>query len=883
MNKKKKLLIISMLSIGLCASLTFVFGENIANITFANKAKPETLDCSYYFDNDNYKSLYDLNVSRLDSGSNVNNVTTWGTVTCNYQYQGKSSTYNCSLIQSTDKNGNVGATMLYGIGNTTYPVGSVLSVTGNMTLYDGMSEMQTFTSIVKDYDSNPFPVEPLELTGPLPVSTDTANYNALRYMGTREVEIKNVRLSHSTSNKSYVYFNDTDKIEIFYGNNTLQSDINERATTLNGQNVNIHGYLNCYNYKNNPSNNSNLQVILRSADDIEEIVPEKTITDFYVTTTATFYINDQIKMSDFTATVYYDDDTSQVVNTAYIVDPVDTSTPGNKLVQFAYEAKGQTYTDQMYITVENTITSIRVENPVQFYAYNEQFITPTVYGSSYSYEVDITSEVEFSGFDPYWSSEYHSMVFVDYINSAGKQISTAYDYYVSAVESLICESPKTTYDLGEAFEYPTVMGTFSHDSSVEVDVTNRVTFTGFDSSTPGYVDVYVSLGDYETSYEVEIIDTTPPELYEYPVSISISGSYSTGSYGKSGDFEYYRAVNASGYICKLIPLTRQEGCEETLGGALYNIDPIKDIDHITFTYKTSGSGTRNAKLYYGENTYDDYSYVITSSTSNIETTIDLSSKQVNYFKFDSGDITLFLQSITVYYSGLNTTHGSNFTYKTTGEDEYRIAPTTYSGTLVDGESYVDVPTSINTSTGAALTTKRYTYYSYEYVYEHQEYVSSATMTSPVDVCNYFEAFGCAPANYGAKSSFSLKDDKTLPSVSEVDALFGSDARTISKYSKSTGYATSVPYYGSTPTYYELDIDTNGYYRTSSRQVGRIVAWATGFYGSDYGNGNQTVCTYTDDHYATFKEYNNYGGFLSRFNVERLISGCVRGNPTTLSN
>ena len=162
-------------------------------------------------------------------------------------------------------------------------------------------------------------------------------------------------------------------------------------------------------------------------------------------------------------------------------------------------------------------------------------------------------------------------------------------------------------------------------------------------------------------------------------------------------------------------------------------------------------------------------------------------------------------------------------------------------------------------------------------------MSNATITSPVDVCNYFEAFGCAPANYGSKSSFSLKDGKTLPSVSEVDELFGSDARTISKYSRTTGYATSVPYYGSIPTYYELDIDTNGYYRTSSRQSGRIVAWATGFEGSDYGYGSQVVCTYTDDHYATFKEYNNYGGFLSRFNVERLISGSIRGNPTTLSN
>lgn len=218
----------------------------------------------------------------------------------------------------------------------------------------------------------------------------------------------------------------------------------------------------------------------------------------------------------------------------------------------------------------------------------------------------------------------------------------------------------------------------------------------------------------------------------------------------------------------------------------------------------------------------------------------------------------------------------------TGNNEYRISPTVYSGDLIDGVSYIDVPTSFDVNTLTVTSTKRYTYYSYEYVSENPEYISAATITDPVDVCNYFQAFGCAPANYGTNNTvYPLRDGKTLPSKSEVNSLFGSDARTISQYSSKTGYATSVPFYGTYPTYYELDINTNGQYSTSSRQVGRIVAWATGFKGNDYGNGSQVVCTYTDDHYATFKEYNNYGGFLSRFNASFKIAGCVRGNPTTL--
>lgn len=880
MNKKAKLLMVSILSIGLCASAVFIVGSNITNLTFASRAKPDSLDCSYYFNNSEYTSIYDLNVSKLDSGDDQTNVTTWGTVTDTFY--NKAGSVAQQFIQSTDKNGNVGATCLYDINSAqVFPIGSVVSVTGTMTLFNGMSEMKECV-VTKDYDSNSSPVESMKING-LPTRTDS-DFTSYRYMGTREVNLTNVSLGEITSfRQCYATLDNSKQVLLFFNSISEQTAINNKITSIrnNGSKADVKGYVACYS--NNNTGTPTLQVLIRHASDIEEIVEEKTVDYLYVSTEKSFYYMDEITMSDFTATVFYTDGSSSIVNNAYITNTVDTSTIGQHVIEFAYEHDENTYTDSMNIIVTNAIGSITVENPVQLYAFNEEFITPVVYGKSATYEVEVTGDVEFTGFDSNQYYDYNGTIYASYVNSVGKELTTSYSYSVSSVLSLTPESPKLEFEVGETFDYPKVNATFSSDSSKSIDVSNRVTFSGFDSSSTGYVQVYMSLGNYQTSYYVEIIDDSPSDLYQYEVSITISDNYDTGSYGNSGDFEYYRAVKTTGYICKLIPLVRQDGCEETLGGALYNIDPIKDIDHITFTYKTSGSGSRSCKLYYGENNYDDYSCVITSSSSNKETTIDLSSKDVNYFKFDSGDLTLFLQSVTVYYSGLNTTHGSNFTYKTTGTNEYRIAPTTYNGTLIDGVSYVDVPTSFDTSTSTVLSTKRYTYYSYEYVYEHPEVVSNATMTSPVDVCNYFEAFGCAPANYGSKSSFSLKDGKTLPSVSEIDELFGSDARTISKYSRTTGYATSVPYYGSIPTYYELDIDTNGQYRTSSRQSGRIVAWSTGFEGSDYGYGSQVVCTYTDDHYATFKEFNNFGGFLSRFNAERNISGYVRGNPTTLSN
>ena len=880
MNKKTKLLIVSILSIGLCASAVFIVGNNITNLTFASIAKPDSLDCSYYFNNSEYQSIYDLNVFRLDGGADIENVTTWGTVTDTFY--NKAGSVAQQFIQSTDKNGNVGATCLYGINSAqVFPIGSVVSVTGTMTLYNGMSEMKECV-VTKDYDSNPSPVESMKING-LPTRTDS-DFTSYRYMGTREVNLTNVSLSEITSSRQcYATLDNSKQVLLFFNSISEQTAINNKITSIrnNGSKADVKGYITCYSSSN--TGTPSLQVLIRHADDIEEVVvPEKEIDYLEVTTEKSFYYMDEITMSDFIATVYYTDGSSSIVNNAYITNTVDTSTIGQHVIEFAYEHDGNTYTDSMNIIVTNAIGSIKVEDPIQLYTFNEEFITPVVYGKSATYEIEVTGDVEFTGFDSNKTSDYNGTVYASYVNSVGRELTTSYDYLVTEVHSLTAINNKTEFNINEAFDNPTVYAIFSNDLSKQVDVSNRVTFSGFDSSSTGYVQVYMSLGNYQTSYYVEIIDDSPSDLYQYEVSITISKNYDTGSYGNSGDFEYYRAVETTGYICKLIPLMRQDCCEETLGGALYNIDPIKDIDHITFTYKTSGSGSRSCKLYYGENDYDDYSYVITSSSSNKETTIDLSSKDVNYFKFDSGDLTLFLQSVTVYYSGLNTTHGSNFTYKTTGTNEYRIAPNTYNGTLIDGVSYVDVPTSFDTTTSTVLSTKRYTYYSYEYVYEHPEVVSNATMTSPVDVCNYFQAFGCAPANFGAKGTVNpLKDGKSIPSVSEVDELFGSDARTISKYSKTTGYATSVPYYGSAPTYYELDIDTNGQYRTSSRQVGRIVAWATGFKGSDYGYGSQIVCTYTDDHYATFKEYNNYGGFLSRFNAEKHISGSVRGNPTTL--
>lgn len=944
MKKKLLLAITSLISAALAiGTITF---SNVSLSSFAIDEKPAQLDCSYYFNPDNgYRSLYDLNSSRLSGGSNIANVKTWGTVTCTY-YNSKSTVVS-QFIQSTDLDGNVGATCLYNINSSqAFPVGSVVSVTGTMTLYNGMSEM-TGCSITKDYDSNPSPVTSYELTK---VPSTTSEIDETKRWGTREVTLTDVSItSLLTYNKeATATLANNDTITLFFNSISNQTAINDKMDSLNGKKASVKGYLQYY------QPDSKFEVLIRDPDNIT--APNLEVESITATTTASFGYKGTVKVSDFTITASYSDGTDSVVNNAQIVNNVDTSTLGYKTVQFSYTFNDKTVYTTYEIEVVDTIYKIRVDNPVQYYYFYETFITPTVYGESYYGETDITDEVVFSGFDSCWYSSYNGYIHADYTNSVGKTITDSYEFYVSNVNSLYCNNAKMEFNLYDDFDYPTVYATFELNTSVEVDVSSRVSFSGFDSSTTGEKTITVTLGDYSINYNVDVIKNAIPlyltvnnpktsycvgDSFEKPVvevtyddyttdivtnsatftgfdssvfggntitvsyknvsttydimvepylygcetlgysSISWSGhTYSTGNYFANGDYEIYRGVKSNNNLVKLLP--KEAGYTETLGGSFYNTHALRDIDYIYIKYSTNRSyGSNSPKIYYGENNYYDGYESLSYSTSFISEYIDLTDVELNYFLVDSGDSQLTINEMTIYFSYETTTHGYGFDYGDANDNQYRIAPTVYSGALIDGVSSVSVPVAfdVNTST---VTYKTYKYYSYEYVYNHPEVKSDATMTDPVDVANYFQAFGCAPANYGSKSTISsFRDGKTTPTKDEVDSLFGSNARLVSKYTRTDGYATSVPYHGTTPVYYELDI-SDGSYSTSNRGSSRVVAWATGFAELDYGNGSQCVCTYTDDHYATFAEYNNLGGFMPRFNAERMIAGTKWSLPITIS-
>ena len=965
MKKKLLLLATSLCSISLVVVALF---SNVFSSTYKLFAdgddKPAQLSCEYYWNPANeYTSLYELNKLWVDSlpqdPESLETIKTWGTVT--KTFYNASGTVAQQFIQSTDANGNVGATCLYGIpSNKVFPEGSVVTVSGDMLLFNGMSEMKNFTILEKDYDINPSPVIVEEIGSDVFLLNNTSDeFNEIRYNGTKKVKITDVSLGSVTSSRQcYATFSDgTDALLFFNSISTKSSIINKINGIIASDNnsANVTGYITCYSSGNTGS--PSLQILVRDPDDIEQItVEEKTVSNVEISTDRTFFYKESWSKNDFTVTAHFDDGSDARTTKYEFVDEPNTSVLGEQTINISFTYRGKTVYGSTTIHVFDRVYSISAIDPVTIYASGEEFIMPEVRAYSYGKSFDATEDVSQSGFD----SSYEGLRTIEiiYENTAGQTISCIYDYMVDDVSYIMCDNRVTTFEYGDEFVMPTVIANFE-DASGDYDVTGRASYSGYDPYQVGTQTVTISFGDESESYTVtvnqskvakyitisnakisyyldELFVTPTVTVYyddssyedvsvktsfsgfdsssigqclvtgeylgltdSYTVTINPSseyeiatipnlgiGTYNTGNYGAKYGFEYYRAVKSSGNLAMLLALETR--CSvDTIPASIYNVNPYDDIDIINISYYTAdSSGSRSPRVSYGENNYEDGFYELSYSTSLTNVSINLSSYNVNYFRIDGGDINTYINQVTIHYTGNSTPNGDSFVNANAKANSYRIAPVTFNNSYVAGSSYVDVPTSINTSTGEILSTKRYTYYTYDYVSEHPECADDAAMTDPVDVCNYVLAFGCAPANYGQMSGKTvnpMEDGETIHTVdSEMKELFGSKTRAVSQFSRTDGYATAVPHAGSPLNYYELDIDTNGLYSTSSRQVGRIVYWATGFDKASYGNGSQGVCVFTDDHYATFSEYNNYGGFMPRFNAERQYVGRVWSEPTLVT-
>ncbi|MFA6620225.1 MAG: hypothetical protein WCS90_03735, partial [Bacilli bacterium] len=363
-------------------------------------------------------------------------------------------------------------------------------------------------------------------------------------------------------------------------------------------------------------------------------------------------------------------------------------------------------------------------------------------------------------------------------------------------------------------------------------------------------------------------------------SLTLSGAYDTGNYGTvssgSTSFGFYRTFQDSGTLVRLIA----PSYSGSIAGSFYNIDAIKQITKITLNYKTASPSDADAKLYAGDSSLLTNCQSIAATSGATSLSFDFSSSDnVAYFRIDGGASDLTLYSLTiVYLDGV----GTHVVYGSSGASLYRINPVVFSGSLISGVSSVSVPTSIvpNGSTYSVSASKTYTYYTYAAVSANSSLADAAAYTEPADVAAYFIAFKHYPANFVTSSNYAT-----------AYSYFRRKTRCVSAYTRTDGYVTSVPYAPngtSIAAYYECDIDLTGSYAASSssasRGVGRLVVFSGGFSSSKGATAYDSSYTavFTDDHYATFQEYYNYGAmFSTRVDAEQFRTSYRWGCPSVL--
>ena len=297
----------------------------------------------------------------------------------------------------------------------------------------------------------------------------------------------------------------------------------------------------------------------------------------------------------------------------------------------------------------------------------------------------------------------------------------------------------------------------------------------------------------------------------------------------------------------------------TLGGTISNVTKFNGISNITLTYKT----TETAYLYYGTTAACDNSVSISPKSSLGSKTVTISDTNISYFRFAAGTANLTVSEIKIEAESL----GSETVTTTSIAKKNRLSLKNYVVTNPSEGQQVSVPYEVNDNK-QVVTSKTFTYHSFSWCESHQSQASQFALTDPKDVALYYTIFNKIPVNYGqlTDNTGGLDEFDECGTKDEVSDLFGSDARCVSSFVKTTGYMSDIPYNkagGTKPVYYEFDVKLASY-SVSSRQSGRLVGVSKGL--SSYSGDTTNVCFYTDDHYATFQEYLNTGSYGDRFDT-----------------
>ena len=335
-------------------------------------------------------------------------------------------------------------------------------------------------------------------------------------------------------------------------------------------------------------------------------------------------------------------------------------------------------------------------------------------------------------------------------------------------------------------------------------------------------------------------------------------------------FSYYCALTEYEYLLSLKPyiVSNEDG---TLEGSFSNIDSFGLIKSINITYKTEtlNSSLDGIALYYG-NSYPLNEYQVDNCTSAFKT-VSFDVDNSLYFRIEARNEKLTIDNILINYVEKE----KNQFEKVNLDNQYRISPIRYKeDTKISGESYVNVPTSISIDNGKYIVEEytKLTYYSIDSVYDGKVSAKEASVTDPFLVASYYFAFNEFPINYNSRL-----DTNT----------FGEYARRCSKtYTRDDGYVLAFPQIKDNPDFYalgyvELDIELIGQnYVRDGRGTARLVIFYSGSNEDSYNN--DAFIVYTDDHYATFKEYLGYG-FGDRFDGQNSRTGYKWCPSITLTN
>ncbi len=383
-----------------------------------------------------------------------------------------------------------------------------------------------------------------------------------------------------------------------------------------------------------------------------------------------------------------------------------------------------------------------------------------------------------------------------------------------------------------------------------------------------YVDIQVNVSTSGGGGGTGNVETLMLDSYNAPYI----GKYDTGNYGGETynylDFGFYRAVNLSGGFMTLLSQYENIWLNPplTMPGAFYNEEAMSNMTSITISYRTNSE----AYIRYGEDRHMNNTLTLNPSSSYRSSVFNLDGSNNFFFSVETGQSKLDIQYISIDYED---GYGPYTAYENLS-GQYRLSPTVYKRpSLVAGETSISVPIDVTYDGLGGYS-----------VNERKELVCDTLQdaynsgrddmyayTDPVEVAAYFIAFGSYPCNYYMDGDGSL-----------AKRVMGDKARLAQQFSLTDGYATAVPYrldaYGDL-VYYELDIALDAAYDAEGpRGVGRLVCWTSGFtcYDDTY-----PVVVYTDDHYATFKEYYNDGTFGPNFNAEMKLTPYKYGAATTI--